>query len=543
MLSLKYKTTFLRFLSISLFPLFFIGCAKHETPVSSGNREQILHKGNGTEPEELDPQIVTGLPEIRILMALFEGLTAMDPVDLHPIPGIAESWTISQDGRQYTFKIRKDAKWSNGDPLTAHDFIFSFKRILSPKLGAPYAYFLFGVKGAEEYNKGSTNDFSTVGFIALDDTTLTINLKEPIPYFLSLLTHVAWYPVHSQTVLNSGPMDERGTGWTRPEKMVSNGPFKLTKWSIGDSVGVVKNPYYWDAQAVRLNKIYFYPIEDQNTEESAFRTGQLHITEKIPSTKIKHYRETNSPFLRLAPYFMTYAYVFNTQSPPFDDIRLRKAFSLALDRKAIVENITQKGEFPAYSYVPPNSAGYFATTQLSEDIENAKKLLAEAGYPEGKGLPPIKLLYNTSENHRSIAEALQYMWHKNLGVNVELVNQEWKVYLQSRGGDDYQLIRFGWVGDYLDPNAFLEVFSSNSGNNFSKWKNKEYDELLDKASKTLNTKARLAFYNSAETILLNDLPILPLFFYNTSYLVLPNVKNWHPNILDLHPYKYIYLEE
>lgn len=530
---------------LSLTCIFFplSGCTKTETPVAAGIKKQILHKGNQTEPEDLDPHIVTGLPEIRILMALFEGLVAMDPVDLHPTPGIAQNWEISEDGRTYVFNLREDAKWSNGEPLTAEDFIFSFKRILSPSLGAPYAYFLHGIKGGEAYNKGQISDFNQVGVKALDKHKLSIELNEPIPYFLSLLTHVAFYPVHKGTLEESGPVNERGTGWARPEKMVSNGPFALKKWSIGDSVGVEKNPHYWDAQNVKLNKIYFYPIEDPNTEESAFRTGQIHITETLPITKIKQYRDRKDPHLRLAPFFMTYGFIFNTTIPPFNDVKVRKALSLALDRNSIVENVTRKGEFPAFSYVPPNSGGYQSSSQISEDVKEARALLAEAGFPDGKGFPVATLLYNTSENHRSVAEALQYMWSKNLGVNIELINQEWKVYLQARAGNTYNLIRFGWVGDYLDPSAFLEVFTQDSGNNYSKWTNKNYDELLSNASATLDKNERFRLYNKAETILLDELPVLPLFFYNTSYLVHESVRNWHPNILDFHPYKYVYLEE
>lgn len=530
------------FLSILLITssFFLWGCTGKKTAVELGNEQQILHKGNGTEPEDLDPHIVTGVPEHHILQALFEGLVTLEAEKLQIAPGVAKSWDISEDGKVYTFHLRDNARWSNGDPITANDFVFSYKRVLSRNLGAPYADRFYAIEGAEDYHKGKVDDFSKVGIVALDDHTLQITLRKPLPYFLTLISFMAWYPVHEGTVLKYGKIDQRGSGWTRPGKIVSNGPFKLKSWDLNNKLVVERNPYYWDNDGVRLNEIHFYPISDVNTEERAFRSGQLHVTETLPLSKVDFYKTT--PYLFLSPYFSTYAYAFNTKKPPFDDKRVRHALSLAIDRQAIIDNVTKRNETPAFSFVPNGTQGYATTAKLEENVTRAKELLAEAGYPNGEGFPKITLLYNTSDAHKSIAEALQYMWEKNLNIHVELVNQEWKVFLKARAGNEFNLFRLGWVGDYLDPNAFLEIFTTRSGNNMSGWSNAEYDSYVDQANSTLDQKKRFEYFDKAETLLLDELPIIPIYFYNSAYLKQPSVKNWNKNLIDLHPYNNIYLE-
>lgn len=520
--------------------VFSSGCGGRKTPVEIGDKEQILHKGNSVESEAIDPQIVTGMSEQRILIALFEGLVNVDPIDLHPVPGVAESWDISEDGLRYTFHLRKNARWSNGDLLTAQDFVFSYNRLLSRNLGAPYANTFYLISGVEDYHKGILEDFSQVGIKALDDFTLQVTLKEPISYFLPMIAHWSWYPVHKDTVLKYGKRDERGTAWTRAGNMVSNGPFKLKSWEMGNTLVVDRNPYYWDKDAIRLNEIHFHAIEDLNTEERAFRSGQLHITEGIPLQKVEVYKTT--PYLRLAPFFSTYAYAFNTKRAPLDDQRIRQALNLAIDRQAIIDKVSHRGESAAFSFVPIGAAGYYRSGKFEGNVERAKELLAEAGYPEGKGLRTIRLLYNTSDAHRSIAEALQHMWKKNLNIRVELVNQEWKVLLQARAARDFDLIRFGWVGDYLDPNAFLEIFKRGSTINMTGWANPDYDNYIIQANSTKDQFQRFNDFDKAETILMDELPVMPIYFYNSAYLVQPSVKNWHPNLLDIHPYNTVYLD-
>lgn len=520
----------------------FLSCTGQKTAVELGNEQQILHKGNSAEPEDLDPHIVTGVPEHHILQALFEGLVTLNPKTLEVMPGVAKSWDISQDGKVYTFHLRDNARWSNGEPVTASDFVFSCKRVLSKNLGAIYADRFFVIEGAEDYHKGILDDFSKVGIVALDDHTLQIHLRKPLPYFLTVVAYLmAWNPVHEATILKYGSIDQRGTAWSRPGKIVSNGPFKLKSWDLSNKLVVERNPFYWDNAAVRLNEIHFYPLTDVNTEERAFRSGQLHITETLPLSKVESYK--NTPYLYLAPYFSVYTYAFNTKKPPFEDKRVRHALSLAIDRKSIVENVTRRNEPIAFSFVPPGTLGYYSTAKLEENVAKAKELLAQAGYPNGEGFPKITLLYNTSDAHKSIAEALQYMWEKNLNIHVELVNQEWKVFLKSRAGCECNLFRLGWVGDYLDPNAFLEIFTSGSGNNMSGWSNKDYDNYITQANSTLDQKKRFEYFDKAENLLLDELPLIPIYFYNSAYLVQPSVKNWFPNLLDFHPYKIIYLEQ
>lgn len=538
---MKYRTKKNYFLSLILIVCtFLMACTGKKTAVELGNEQQILHRGNATEPEDLDPHIVAGVPEHHILMGLFEGLVTFDSKTLKIIPGMAKSWDISQDGKVYTFHLREDAKWSNGEALTAKDFIFSVKRVLSRNLGAPYADRFYAIEGAEDYHKGNSDDFSKVGIKALDDHTLQITLLKPLPYFLTLISFMAWYPVHPDTILKYGKIDQRGSGWTRPGNMVSNGPFKLKSWDLSNKLVIERNPYYWNNENVKLNEIHFYPISDANTEERAFRSGQLHITETLPLSKVDSYKKT--PYLFLAPYFSTYAYAFNTKKPPFDDKRVRHALSLAIDRNAIIENVTKRNESPAFSFVPTGAKGYHTTAKLEENVKKAQELLAEAGYPNGEGFPTVTILYNTSDAHKSIAEAMQYMWEKNLNIHVELVNQEWKVFLKSRAGNEYNLFRLGWVGDYLDPNAFLDIFTTRSGNNMSGWSNADYDAYVDKANSTLDEKKRFEYFDKAENILMDELPIMPIYFYNSAYLIQPSVKNWYPNLIDFHLYDSIYLD-
>jgi oligopeptide transport system substrate-binding protein len=521
---------------------FFPGCTKRQTLVEAGDHDQILHIGNGTEPQELDPDIVTGVQEYHIIMSLLEGLVTEDPVDLHPVPGVAERWDISPDRKVYTFHLRTNAKWSNGDPVTAQDFWESYKRILTPSLGSEYSYMHFVVKNAEAYNTGKITDFSQVGYKVIDDHTLQITLNNSTPYFLSLLTHQSWYPVNIRTVAKYGDPYLRGNKWTRPGHYVGNGAFVLAKWRVNDVIEVRKSPTYWDRDRVRLNAIRFYPIDNEDTEERAFRAGQLHITETLPLSKIDYYKANYPGLLKIGPYLGTYFYRVNVTKPPLNDKRVRKALAMAIDRGSIVTNVMKGGQLPAYNLVPPGTAGYTSHTHLEENIAEAKRLLAEAGYPGGKGLPTIELLYNTSEAHRTIAEAIQQMWRTRLGVNAQLVNQEWKVYLDSQRTLNYQVCRGSWIGDYVDPNSFLDMWLTGGGNNETGWSNPEYDRLIAQAAATADPAGRLEVFQKAEAILMDEMPEIPVYFYTRVYLKRPEVKGWYPTLLDNHPYKYVYLE-
>jgi oligopeptide transport system substrate-binding protein len=519
------------------------GCGRRETRVEFGNREQVLYKGNGTEPAELDPQIVTGVTEHHTIMALLEGLVTEDPVDLHPVPGVAERWDISADGRIYTFHLRPNAKWSNGDPVTARDFLESYKRILTGSLASEYAYMHFVVTNAEAYNQGKLTDFSQVGYKALDDHTFQITLAEATPYFLSLMNHSSWFPVHLPTLRKYGKPYERGNKWTRPGHYVGNGPFVLHDWKVNSVVIAKKSPTYWDRAQVRLNEIRFFPIDSADTEERAFRSGQLHITETIPLSKIEVYKRKQPELIHIEPYLGIYFYRINVTKPPLNDKRVRQALVASIDREAIVEKITRGGQLPAYHFTPPGTAGYQSRARIPNDLARAKKLLAEAGYPEGRGFPKVELLFNTSEAHRSIAEAIQQMWKVNLGIDVQLVNQEWKVYLDSQHTLNYQLCRSAWIADYVDPNSFLDMWLTGGGNNDTGWSNAEYDRLIAQAARESNPERRIEIFQRAEALLLDELPLIPIYFYTRVGLRRPEVKGYYPNILDNHPYKYIYLEE
>ena len=514
-----------------------------ETNVESGTRNQILHIGNATEPQDLDPHIIVGAAESNIISALLEGLVDEHPDTLAPVPAVAESWHISDDLKSYTFKLRKDARWSNGDPVTAHDFVYSWERLLTPELAADYAYQLHIVKNAEAFNKGEISDFEQVGIKALNDSTLVVELNNPTAYFLSLLTHESTFPIHRKTIEKFGGIDERSTLWTRPENYVGNGPFILKEWALNRIVVVEKNPYYWDSQAVKLNAIYFYPIDNTTTEERMFRSGTLHVTYLVPEEKIQVYRKKNPDLLHIYPYLSTYYYGFNVTKAPFNDLRVRRAFSMSVNRQQIVEAIMKGGQIPAYAFTPPNTKGYYPQAKISFDIEQARKLMSAAGFPDGQGFPIVELMYNTSEGHRKIAVAIQQMWKQALGVNVTLVNQDWKVYLSRRNKLDYQIMRAGWVGDYPDPNTFLGMFITGVGNNNTGWSNSEYDQLITLAGETVDEAKRYAIFQEAEKILMDESPIIPLYTYTTKHLISTDVKGWSKNILDRYAYKRLYLEK
>lgn len=524
--------------------LLVAGCGDTETNVAKGNREQVLYWGNGTEPQELDPHIVTGVPENRIITALLEGLVLKDPKTLEPIPGVAEKWELSADGREYVFHLRANARWSNGDAVTAQDFAWSWWRALQPELGNQYAYMYYPIKNAEAYATGKLKDFNQVGVQVVDAHTLKVTLANPTPYFLQLLDHYSMFPVHRATIEKFGAPGERGTRWTRAGNFVGNGPFMLTQWDLNKVVVVAKNPHYWDAAGVLLNGIRFYPTENVSTEERMFRAGQLHITGAMPTDKVPLYKTTKPQFLRLAPYLGTYFYRLNTQVPQLRDKRVRQALALAIDRQSLVDNLLKGGQQPAYTFTPPDTLGYTAVSPLRYDPAKARALLAAAGYPDGRGFPPTEILYNTSEGHQKIAVALQQMWKTNLNIEVRLNNQDWKVYLDSEAAGRFEISRAGWIGDYVDPNTFLDLWITGGGNNRSGWSNAEYDRLvLQDAPAAATREQRYAYFRRAEAILLDELPMIPLYTYTSAHLVALPVKGMPGNILDYALYKNMYLEE
>lgn len=537
----RMKQTALLFLFAALVPLFS-SCGQRETPVQAATKENILLYGNGADPADLDPHLTTGLGEFRILSALFEGLVIPDPVTLEPLPGIAESWEISGDGLLYRFRLRPDARWSNGDPVTAGDFRYAYQRMLTPALAAEYAKMLFPIKNARAFQQGEIDDFSLVGVRAPEDHLLEIELANPTPYFLSLLFHNSYFPVHRETIEKFGNTTTRGSRWTRPGNLVSNGPFILTGWIIHDRVSVRANPHYWNAENIALEGIDFFPITNQNTEERAFRGGQLHVTDSLPLGKRRSYMENAGSRLRTDPWLGTYYFILNVERPPFDDSKIRRAFNLSVRRQALVNTVTLGQESVATTFVPPGLGDYRGPRGLEENIEEARRLLAEAGYPDGQGFPAVELLYNTSEMHRPIAEALQHMWQENLHIHVTLVNQSWMGYLEARRNRDYTMARAGWIGDYYDATTFLDMWKSDSGINHTGWQNDAYDRAMQAAATSTDPEIRQTHLREAESILMEELPIIPLFHYNRIYLLRPEVKGWTANILDIHPWQFVTLE-
>ena len=530
-------------LSITL--IFLIGCSENISPVDSGLEQQIYHHGNGSEPQGIDPHIVTGVPEHHILISLCEGLTIPNPNPTGSdgyIPGTAESWTVSDDGKEYIFKLNKNAKWSNGDPVTADDFVWSWKRILTASLGSQYPDMLYYLVGAYEYHNGEIDNFDEVGVKALDSQTLKVNLKNPTPFFIGLLSHYSTWPVHKETVLKHGDIDDRNGEWTRPGNFVCNGPFQLKTWELNNRIVVEKNPHYYDASMVRLNEIHYYPVSNVMTEDRMFRAGQLHLTSSMPTQKCPIYIEEKNPNLKIDPYMGTYFYRINTENETLSDVRVRKALAYSIDRQLLVDKVTQCGQIPAYSFTPPGSNGYQPSTEIPYDPVLAKQLLAEAGYSSDKPFPKLEILFNTNEGHRKVALAIQQMWQNELGIEVELVNQDWKVYLSREMVGDFQISRAGWIGDYEDPNTFLDLMRPNRGNNKTGWENMDFDALVEEANTINDQEKRYELLNEAEKILIDNMPIIPLYTYVRVYQLSPDVKGFNPHILDHHHPKFIYLE-
>ena len=525
------------------FFLFACSSGPDETRVEQGTREGVLHFGNGSDPQGLDPHVVTGKPEHHILSAIFEGLVLKNPNTLEIEPGVAESWEISADGRVYTFKLREDAYWSNGDQITAEDFRWSWQRALTPELASQYSYMYFPIVNAEAYATGETDDFGEVGAKVLDTFIFEVTLIEPTPYMLQIFDHYSTFPVHRATIESFGSPFDQTSQWTRAGNMVSNGPFELQEWNINSDVTVVKRESYWDADEVELNAIIYYPTENITTEERMFRDGQLHRTEDVPVDKVAYYELEEPEVFRNELYNGTYYYNINTTREPFDNLLVRKALALSIDRDLISSSIMQGSTIPSTSVVPPGSPGYESPELLSFDPERARALLAEAGYPDGEGFPAFEILYNTHESHRKIAVAIQQMWNKELNIPVGIINQEWKVYLDTTAELNFDLARQGWIADYVDPINFLDLFVTNGGNNRTGYGNPEVDKLLledARAAKTL--EERNGYYQEAERILLTDVPMIPIYYYKTRHLVSLDVKGMPHNIMDYYNFKYVSLE-
>jgi oligopeptide transport system substrate-binding protein len=598
---------------------------------------------NATEIKTVDPAIVTGQPEGRVIQAIFEGLSTWHPKTLEPLPAVAENFTydsksdrwtfdgLSEDGRVYTFNIRREAKWSDGSPMSADDFVYSFRRFLDPTTPNEYVYQLFYVVNAEKYSKPSMLvpgdpveieladpagdrigirgpvvrgkllqvavapgakteedsaghdhgessppppriftveidgrverfqpdahpgsgvrpcrqvllDFSQVGIQALDRHTLQITLKSRTPYFLNLVGFYPLFPVNQRCIETHG-----SPAWTKPQNIVTNGPFILKERRIRDRIRLVKNPHYWNRDDVQLNVVDVLAVESDVTLLNLYEAGLADWIPNVPATAVPLLLAQQQAGLRRdfhpTPEFTIYFYRINVTRPPLNDQRVRQALALAIDRQEIVETITRAGEVPALSFVPPGIVGYQQGKCRPFDPEAARAKLAEAGYPGGKGMPTIEIQFNTSDDHKAIAELIQAQWRKYLSIRVSLRNQEWASHLSSQQRLDYQVSRAGWIGDYLDPNTFLDMFVTGGANNQTGWSNTQYDALIQGAAAEPDPQQRLRMLHEAEVILMDELPVIPIYYRVSKNMVRPYVKGFYPNVLDVHPVRWISIDQ
>ncbi len=519
--------------------LCLAGCQR-ETQVEKANREKIFIVGNSTDPKSLDPHLVTGVIESNVIRSLLEGLVADDPEkdNAYP-PGAATHWEHNADYTEWTFHLRPEGKWSDGKELTAHDFIFAYNRLLHPELAGPYAEMLYFIKGAEDYNKGKTDDFSQVGVSAPDDFTLKVSLKEPVPFLPDITRHYTWFPVPKHVILNHGKMTDRFTTWSEAGNYVGNGPFMLKEWVLNDRIETAKNPHYWNAANVKLNGVRFVPVENFYTETRGFLAGQLHTTYQLPQTLVEKVKKDHPEFVRQERYMATDFVRINTTRPHLDNPDVRMALSLAINREMLCEHVLI-GNTPAQT-LTPEMGDYKPDGVVRFDPARAKELLAAAGFPEGRGFPRYTILVSSSGSRASV-ETIQAMWRQNLGVIFDIRSMDFGSYISAQQRLDYDVALAAWSGDYLDPTTFLLMWTEGNGNNNTGWHSPEYEALLDKAAIQTDPAQRLEIFKQAEHLLMDAQPIAPIGFRGRNYLLRPEVKNWHALLLDNHPWGAISLE-
>lgn len=527
--------------------LFLAGCGGSEdpSPVATQNRpvdthaaKGILLRGNGAgEPESLDPHLATSVGAGKVLINCFEGLTRLNPQTLEPEPAMAERWEVSPDGTRVTFYLR-EATWSDGEPVKASDFAFAFRRLLHPKLATSYAFMLYPLQNAEAVVKGESPS-DTLGVTAVDERTLQLDLEGPTPHLPALLAHWTAFPLPEHVVRKHGEITDRSSTWARPEHWVSNGAYVLTEWVPQDVIRIRKNPSYWQAESVKLHGADYRHFEAA-AEERAFRAGEVHLTYTLPQKRVDHYRETQPEVIRLDTYLESIAYICNVRKAPLNDLRVRKALSMSLDRKRLTEKILGGLGEPAYHYVPPGIGTYTSPRGIEENVEEAKRLLAEAGYPNGDGFPELNLLLFSGEETEKVAAVLQQVWQENLGIRISIQNMEKRTYFSKRREGAFDLCFLGWVGDYVDPLTFLGLWETGASNNLAGWSNADYDRFLNMVPENGSREDSL---KQAESILLQEQPLIPLYFGTTQYLKDPRVKNWHSNLLDQHPLRGVTFDE
>jgi len=610
------------------------------TEVERAREQRILLVGNSAEPKALDPHLVTGVIESNIITSLFEGLVADHPSRDEALPpGAALTWEHNESLDCWVFRLRRDGEWSDGAPVTAHDFVFSYHRMLHPELAAPYAEMVYFLENAEAYNKDRRGfilfgldpqppvpwenlqavnfrgdrhtdisdlgnrkfhqltdgekkrwirhkgldslkpqqlawistaraarfdwpkeipetareqilgtlaknhgrdlwEQARVGVRAIDDFTLELTLREPVPYLPAMTRHYSWFPVPRHVVLQHGSITDRFTPWSEFPNLVGNGPFRLREWKFHHHVEVERNPRYWDADGVWLKGIRFLPIENPYTENRAFLAGQLHTTHDLPPDLVDTMRENYPQFLRQEPYTGTTFIRLNTTRPALDDPRVRRALSLTINRAELCDHILE-GYTPATS-ITPRMGTYQPEPVLRFDPEAGRKLLTEAGYPGGRGFPRYTMLISRPAA-RSSSETIQAMWKQHLGILIDIENKDWGSYISAQQNLDFDIASAGWIGDYLDPTTFLNMWTEGNGNNNTGWHSGEYQDLLAEAARTTDTTERFATMRRAEALLMEAQPVLPTTWYSRNYLQRPEVEGWHPLLLDNHPWKHVRL--
>lgn len=520
---------------ILVLAIIFTGCSSpsNEGKDPAGNNQtaggkKILRSNNSSEPGSLDPALAQGTHESWILENVFEGLMTFDE-NGELVPGMAESYEISEDGLTYTFKIRDGVTWSNGDPVTAEDFEYTWKRALDPELAADYAHILYYIKGAQAYNsgEGSRDD---VAVKALDEKTLEVTLEAPTAYFLELTAFYTYFPVNKNVV-------ESNPDWAKdPETHVSNGPFKLVRWDHNAKIVLEKNESYYNADKIKLDGIELDIIEDQNTAWQKYEGGEYHILVDVPTSVVAQLKAQNDPQLNIGNQIGTYYYNVNPDVKPFNNAKVRQALSMAIDREIITENITQGGQIPAEGVVPyrlkdenGNEFRDGVGSLVEYDPDKAKQLFEEGLAEEGMTLEEFNsgqfvILYNTSESHKKIAQAIQEMWRTALGIEIGLENVEFQVKLDREKAGDYQISRGGWIGDYMDPMTILDLWWSESAFNDVKYNNEEYDKLIAESKATDDQNIRMENMRKAEKMIMEDMAVIPIYFYTQPYVVKENVS-------------------
>lgn len=514
--------------------LLFCGCFNHG-PVAD------VTIVNGAEPESLDPAIVTGVPEMRITKALFDGLTRLDARTARPVPALAERWEISPDGCVYTFFLRMNAVWSTGEPITASDIVWSWLRALSPATGSDYAGQLFCIKGAEDFYNGRIKE-DQIGIQALDTHRLRVELNTPVPFFLDVCAFPTLAVVPRHTI------EKHGDRWLHARPLPVSGAFELGAWRLNDRIRLIRNPRYWDAEHTASGIIDVLPVGSPNTALNLYETGMADIVwdkDLVPAELLDVLKKRAD--FHTFDFFGTYFFRFNVTRPPFTDARVRRAFALATDKTRLVKKLLPNGEKPASHFVPDATTNYLAPDGPGFSPEHARKLLAEAGFLEGRGFPRVQYAFPAAAGgsggmQGKIGIELVQMWRDELGVNVELKQVERKIFYNSQSRLDFDLSGSSWVADYNDPNTFLDLFTSNSGNNRTGWKNSRYDELIRNANLETDLKKRADIFRQAEQLLVSDeAPIVPLYFFEGfNYFDTQRIRGIYENALDEHPLQFIY---